>query len=166
LDKKIIGGNLTKTDAKESADPLSNNEGNSMVKVEGVFVANSPEGTNPVVFLENSDKRLLPIHIGAAEAFSIHTALEKMPYPRPLTHDLLISMLDRMGTKVGKIIIDDLNDGVFFARLIVKKNGDEMEFDTRPSDGVAIAVRTDAPIYVSRKIMDEASVDRASYKIE
>ncbi len=157
---------MSKTDAKKSSDPVVHDEGDRLVKVEGVFVANSPEGTNPVVFLENTNKRLLPIYVGAAEAFSIHTALENMPYPRPLTHDLLISMLDRMDAKVGKIIIDDLNDGVFFARLIIKKNGDEMEFDTRPSDGVAIAVRTEAPIYVSRKIMDEASVDRESYKIE
>ncbi|MFQ5887290.1 MAG: bifunctional nuclease family protein [Candidatus Hydrothermarchaeales archaeon] len=160
------GGELTKSDKKESADPENRKDGNELVKVEGVFVANSPEGTSPVVFLENDDKKLLPIYVGAAEAFSIHTAIEKMPYPRPLTHDLLVSVLERLDTKVGKIIIDELNDGIFFARLIVKKNGEEMEFDTRPSDGVALAVRTDAPIYVSRKIMKDASVDRDTYKVE
>lgn len=157
---------MKKSDKKEAANQESRKDGRELVKVDGVFVANSSEGSNPVVFLENKDKRLLPIYVGAAEAFSIHTALEKMPYPRPLTHDLLISVLERLNTRVGKIIIDDLDDGIFFARLIVKKNGEELEFDTRPSDGVALAVRTDAPIYVSRKVMDSASVDRDTYQIE
>ncbi|MEE8358566.1 MAG: bifunctional nuclease family protein [Candidatus Hydrothermarchaeales archaeon] len=157
---------MKKSDKKKPTDSENNDGGKELVKIEGVFVANSPEGNNPVVFLENEDKRLLPIHVGAAEAFSIHTALEQMPYPRPLTHDLLVSVLDRLDSKVGKVIIDDLNDGIFFARLIVKKNGEEFEFDTRPSDAVALAVRTDAPIFVSRKIMDDASVDRSDYKLE
>lgn len=166
MDNKNEGNELKKSDKIDSANSEVQEDENSYVKIDSVFVANSPEGTNPVVFLENKDKKLLPIYVGAAEAFSIHSALEKMPYPRPLTHDLLVSVLDRMDTKIRKIVIDDLNDGIFFARLIIKKNGDEMEFDTRPSDGVALAIRTDAPIYVSRKIMDEASVDRDAYQVE
>jgi bifunctional DNase/RNase len=87
-----------------------------------------------------------------------------MSYPRPLTHDLLISMMEGLNSKIEKILIDDLDDGVFFARIIVSRNGDEIEFDARPSDSLALAVRTDSPIFVSKNVMDEASVDRDSYK--
>lgn len=136
------------------------------VKISGVFMANAPEGVTPIVFLENEEKRILPIYIGAAEAFSIQTALEKLPYPRPLTHDLLITIMEELKSKIEKVIIDDLNDGIFFARIIVKKNGDEYEFDARPSDSIALAIRCEAPVYVSKKVMENASVDKKSYKLK
>lgn len=131
------------------------------VKVTGVYSATS----SPIVFLENEEKRVLPIYIGAAEAFSIQTALQKLPYPRPLTHDLLLSILEGLESKIKKVLIDDLDEGVFFARIVVKKDGSEYEFDARPSDSVALAVRANAPIYVSEKVMKIASVEKGSYKI-
>lgn len=136
------------------------------VDVVGVYMANALEDgeSTPIVLLENKEEEVLPIYIGASEAFSIQTALEKMSYPRPLTHDLLISMMEGLNSKIEKILIDDLDDGVFFARIIVSRNGDEIEFDARPSDSLALAVRTKSPIYVSKNVMDEASVDRESYK--
>lgn len=136
------------------------------VKIGGVYMANAPEGVTPIVFLENEEKRILPIYIGAAEAFSIQTALEKLPYPRPLTHDLLINMLEELKSKIERVIIDDLNDGIFFARIIIRKNGDEYEFDARPSDSLALAIRCEAPVYVSIKVMETASVDKKSYKLK
>jgi hypothetical protein len=135
------------------------------MKVAGVFMASSPGETTPVVFLENEDERILPIYIGAAEAFSIQTALEKISYPRPLTHDLLVSMLEGLDTQIEQVVIDDLNEGVFFARIVVRKNGDVFEFDARPSDSLAIALRTQAPVYVSAKVMEDASVAKEEYKI-
>ncbi|MBU2559811.1 bifunctional nuclease family protein [archaeon] len=117
----------------------------------------------PIVLLENKEEKVLPIYIGASEAFSIQTALEGMPYPRPLTHDLFISLVEGLNSKIEKVIIDDLDDGVFFARLIVSRNGDEIEFDARPSDSLALAVRTKAPIFVSKDVMKEASVKRDEY---
>jgi hypothetical protein len=135
------------------------------VRVAGVYMASAPEGTTPIVFLENDEEKVLPIYIGVAEAFSIQTALEKLPYPRPLTHDLLLSILEGLKSEIKKVLIDDLNDGVFFARIIVKKNGDEFEFDARPSDSLALAVRTNAPVFVSKKVMDTASVDKGTYKL-
>lgn len=114
---------------------------------------------SPVVFLDCGEK-VLPIYIGTAEAFSIQLALEKMQYPRPLTHDLLINILNGLNVKVEKIIIDDLHEGVFYARLILKKDNDEYEFDARPSDSIALALRTNAPIYVSRKVIEEAGVKK------
>ncbi len=135
------------------------------VRISGVYMANSGEGVTPIVFLDNEKERILPIYIGAAEAFSIQTALEKLPYPRPLTHDLLVSILEGFQSKIEKVLIDDLNDGVFFARIIVRKNGDEYEFDARPSDSLALAIRTEAPVYVSNRVMESASVDKGTYKL-
>ncbi|RMF89962.1 MAG: bifunctional nuclease family protein [Methanobacteriota archaeon] len=136
------------------------------VKITGVFVANTPDAPSPVVFLESDEKRVLPIYIGASEAFSIQTALDNTPYPRPLTHDLFLNILENTGLQVEKIIIDDLSEGVFFSRLIIRRNGDRVEFDARPSDCIALAVRTNAPVYVSRDVMDTASVDKGEYEIE
>ncbi len=143
-------------------------EGYHKVDVVGVYMANAIEGEDPtpIVLLENKEEKVLPIYIGASEAFSIQTALEKMSYPRPLTHDLLISMMEGLNSKIEKILIDDLDDGVFFARIIVSRNGDEIEFDARPSDSLALAVRTKSPIFVSENVMNEASVNRDSYKAD
>ena len=135
------------------------------VEVAGVYMAETAEGVTPIVFLENKEKKVLPIYIGAAEAFSIQTALDNVPYPRPLTHDLLVSILEGFESKIEKIVIDDLNEGIFFARIIIRKNGGVYEFDARPSDSIALAVRTKAQVYVARKVMDSASVDKKTYKI-
>jgi|Deesub1362B_J571_1020462.scaffolds.fasta_scaffold28849_1 hypothetical protein len=140
-------------------------DGFQRVRVVGVFMSPVPEGVTPVVFLENDQEEVLPIYIGAAEAFSIQTALEKVPYPRPLTHDLLVNILEGLNSKIERVLIDDLSEGVFFARLIVRSNGNEFEFDARPSDSIAIAVRTGAPVYVSDKVMETASVSKEEYKI-
>ncbi len=140
-------------------------EGFQRVRVVGVFMSPVPEGVTPVVFLENDRDEVLPIYIGAAEAFSIQTALEKVPYPRPLTHDLLVNILEGLNSKIERVLIDDLSDGVFFARLIVRVNGNEFEFDARPSDSIALAVRTGAPVYVSDKVMESASVSKDEYRI-
>lgn len=136
------------------------------VKVSGIFMSTTQEGVTPIVFLENDDKKVLPIYIGAAEAFSIQTALEKMPYPRPLTHDLMITIMEELHSRIEKVLIDDLNDGVFFARIVVRKNGDEYEFDARPSDSIALAIRCKAQVYVSKRVMENASVDKDSYKMK
>jgi hypothetical protein len=140
-------------------------EGFQRVRVVGVFMSPVPEGVTPVVFLENDREEVLPIYIGAAEAFSIQTALEKVPYPRPLTHDLLVNILEGLNSKIERVLIDDLSDGVFFARLIVRVDGNEFEFDARPSDSIALAVRTGAPVYVSDKVMETASVSKDEYRI-
>ncbi len=137
-----------------------------LVKVAGVYVANTPETPSPVVFLESEEKKVLPIYIGASEAFSIQTALDNAPYPRPLTHDLFLSVLENAGLLIEKSVIDDLSEGVFFSRLIIRKNGDKVEFDARPSDCIALAVRANVPVYVSRRVLEMASVDKADYEFE
>lgn len=140
-------------------------DGYHKVEVVGVYMTSATEGAEPtpIVLLENKDEKVLPIYIGASEAFSIQTALEEVPYPRPLTHDLLISMMEGLNSKIKKVLIDDLDDGVFFARIVLSRNGDEIEFDARPSDSLALAVRTKSPIYVSKNVMKEAAVARDEY---
>ena len=133
------------------------------VRIGGVFMASSPEGASHIVFLENDENKVIPIYIGAAEAFSIQTALEKIPYPRPLTHDLLLSIVEGLKMEVLKVVIDDLNGGIFFARILIRSNGEEHEFDARPSDSLAIAARCEVPVYVANEVIETASVDKDTY---
>jgi bifunctional DNase/RNase len=127
--------------------------------------------------LEEADgMRLLPIWIGPAEGMSIAAALGKQSFPRPLTHDLFISVLKEMEVKVEKIIITDLKNDTFYANIILRRNGKSYVIDSRPSDSIAIALRTEAPIFIEedvlakcpeiRKPITEEEVDRFRKDIE
>jgi bifunctional DNase/RNase len=110
-----------------------------------------------VVLLKGKeDDRTLPIFIGFAEAQSIALFISKVKIPRPLTHDLLKSVLENLDCDLNRIEVCDLRDGTFIARLILECNGEEIEVDSRPSDAIALALRTSSPIYVAEKVMDEA----------
>jgi len=122
----------------------------------GVFAAPSVFGLSPVVVLRAEDGRILPIYIGIAEAMAIHSALKNHVPPRPMTHDLLVEIINRLNAKVEKIVIDDLIDNTFYARIVLKRNDYEIEIDARPSDSIAIAVRLACPIYIEEKVLDEA----------
>ncbi len=114
---------------------------------------------DPVVILKDLDgKRYLPILIGPFEATAIALALEGTQVPRPLSHDLMRTMLESMHATLEQIVIYDIKDSTFFAKLIVRQNGDTQEIDARPSDGIALALRMQAPIYVSDKIVLEETV--------
>ena len=93
-----------------------------------------------------------------AEAMAIHSALKKQIPPRPMTHDLLVEVINRLNAKVEKIVIDDLIDNTFYARLVLRQNDHRIEIDARPSDCIAIAVRLACPIYVEKKVLDEAGL--------
>ena len=114
---------------------------------------------DPVVILKDLDgKRYLPILIGPFEATAIALALEGTQVPRPLSHDLMRTMLESMHATLEQIVIYDIKDSTFFAKLVVRQNGDTQEIDARPSDGIALALRMQAPIYVSDKIVLEETV--------
>ncbi len=117
---------------------------------------------DPVVILKDLDgSHCLPILIGPFEATAIALALEGAPVPRPLSHDLMRSMLDSLGGKLEQVIIHDIRESTFFAKLIVRIADRMEEIDARPSDGIALALRTQTPIYVSDKIvLEEASGDK------
>ena len=114
---------------------------------------------DPVVILKDVEgKRFLPILIGPFEATSIALALEGAPVPRPLSHDLMRSMLETLNARLEQIVIHDIRESTFFAKLVIRTNGELQEIDARPSDGIALALRMQAPIFVSDKIVLEESV--------
>ena len=104
------------------------------------------------------DPRTLPIFIGGAEAQSIAIRMDNVEIPRPLTHDLFKSVLDCVECRLKRVVINDLVDGTFFAVLVMEHDGVEAEVDARPSDAVALAIRTAAPIYVVKKVMEQAGI--------
>jgi bifunctional DNase/RNase len=110
-----------------------------------------------IILLDNSeDDRSLPIFIGAAEAQAIAFQLNKVELPRPLTHDLFVNTLDALDYDVARVEIYDLHEGTFFANIILKNDDGEIMIDARPSDAIAIAIRSDSPIFVDEQIMDTA----------
>jgi len=127
-----------------------------IAEVYGVFAAPSVFGLSPVVVLRTEDGRILPIYIGISEAMAIHSALKNKIPPRPMTHDLLVDIISKLNAKVERIIIDDLIDNTFYARIVLKQNEHEIEIDARPSDSIAIAVRLGCPIYVDERVLNEA----------
>ena len=107
---------------------------------------------------EIDGNRRLPIIIGAFEAQAIALELEKIQPPRPMTHDLLRDLFDGIGAEVLDVVIDELREGTFFAKIRFIHDGEESQLDSRPSDAVALAVRVDAPIYVAPAVLEEAGI--------
>lgn len=111
-----------------------------------------------VILKEKLAKRYLPIWIGPAEADAIAVKLQGVTVPRPLTHDLLSSVIDSLGAAIESIIVSDLKSDTFYAKIILSVNGEQMEIDSRPSDALALAVRTDAPIFAEEAVLDKAGI--------
>ncbi len=130
------------------------------VKVKGVYFVSTITGPQAVVFISADTDKMVPIYIGLAEAISIDIALRNETTPRPMTHDLMKAVMDNFNIKVDRIIIDDLDEQVFYARLMLKDTGKEIEVDARPSDCIALAVRTNASIFIDPEILDKVAVSR------
>ena len=111
-----------------------------------------------VILKEKIAERYLPIWIGPAEADAIAVCLQGVTVPRPLTHDLLRSVIDTLGATVNSIIVCDLKNDTFFAKVILNVDGGQLEIDSRPSDALALAVRTEVPIYAEETVLDKAGV--------
>ena len=119
----------------------------------------SPMNYQRVVILKEKDSdRYLPIWIGPAEADAIAVKLQDLSVPRPLTHDLLRTVIDILGASVQHILVNDLQNDTFFAKISLKSNGTSQEIDCRPSDAVALAVRAQVPIYVEESVLDKAGI--------
>lgn len=113
----------------------------------------------PVVILKDSGANYyLPIWIGQFEATSILMELQGIKAARPLTHDLMRSLLERLDSTMDKVVINDLKDGTFYAKIFLTYRATPIEIDSRPSDAIALAVRTKAPIFVADSVIDEASI--------
>ena len=114
-------------------------------------------GAYAILLKEVDGKKRLPIIIGAFEAQAIALEIEGIKPPRPLTHDLLKQLTDSLGATVLEIIIDELRDNTFYAKIVLEVSGFSQEIDARPSDAIALAVRAQAPIYVSETVMQAAA---------
>ena len=136
------------------------------MKVKGLAVdANSKI---PVVILTDpEEKRYLPIWIGIYEADAILIALEKINVPRPMTHDLMKTILETVNIRIDRILIHNIQNNTFYARVTLLRDEDKWEIDARPSDAIAIGLRAECPIFVSEKVIIEASItDKTKYEKE
>ena len=117
-------------------------------------------GNMPIVLLKTAEgNRFLPIWIGAPEATAILMKLQGAAAPRPLTHDLFTNVISQLEAKVERISVTDLKENTFYAVItLAREGGGEIEIDSRPSDAIALAVRTDAPIFAADAVIDEASI--------
>src|SRR5215467_801307 len=125
------------------------------MKVTGLTI--DPFTNMPIIILKDlEEKSALPIWIGLIEASSIATELEKIQLARPMTHDLIRNILNEINVKVDKIEVTDLADNTFYANIYFTFEGRKIVMDSRPSDAIAIALRTNAPIYVEKKVMEKS----------
>ncbi len=111
-----------------------------------------------IVLKDIHNDRFLPIWIGQCEADAITVELQEQPVKRPNTHDLLKSIVRELGGKVAHILISDLRNDIFYARIVIDIAGKQLEIDSRSSDAIAVAVRVKAPIFVAESVMDKAAI--------
>ena len=128
------------------------------VDIIGLSTSPSSGGAYALVLGEVEGNRRLPIIIGAFEAQAIALELEKIQPPRPMTHDLLRDTFEAVDVEVTEVVIDELREGTFFAKIRYRHGGEEQQLDSRPSDAVALAVRVDAPIFVAPMVLNEAGI--------
>jgi uncharacterized protein len=122
-----------------------------------------------VVLKDETGKKILPIWIGAAEGNSIALAMSNMKAGRPLTHDLIISIFDRLEIEIARVVVSDLIDNTFYASLYLLHNNKEFHIDSRPSDAIAIAIRVGAPIFVQDEVLakqDQSTLDNWMKNLE
>ncbi|MBI2346157.1 MAG: bifunctional nuclease family protein [Deltaproteobacteria bacterium] len=125
------------------------------MKVTGLTI--DPFTSMPIIILKDlEEKSALPIWIGLIEASAIATELERIQLARPMTHDLLKNILDALTVRVGRVAVTDLADNTFYARIYLLHNGRELEMDARPSDAIALALRTKAPIFVEKRVIEKS----------
>jgi len=130
------------------------------VKVQSLGLDRSSD--TPVVILQELDgERVLPIWIGPSEASAIAMHLAKMEFSRPLTHDLVVSVLNGLGGVLQKVVITRVEKQTYYAELIVKRNGEVLSLDARPSDSIAVALRVDARIFAQDELLQHSSIQIA-----
>jgi uncharacterized protein len=130
-----------------------------MIEMELTGVRVELPTNQPIVLLrERGGERYLPIWIGAAEAAAIALSLQGVVTPRPMTHDLLKTILDDLTVEVQRIVVTELRDSTFYATITFQRDGDGFEVSSRPSDAIALAVRMSVPIFAEEVVLDEASI--------
>lgn len=126
------------------------------VQIEGIYQGDSPSGITRYVLVTDGERRL-PILIGGFEAHAISASLENVHPDRPMTHDLLKNVIERLDATVDRIVIDDLWNEIYYAKIYLKTGKEEYEIDCRPSDAIAMAVRFNAAIFVADGILESGN---------
>jgi bifunctional DNase/RNase len=127
------------------------------MKIRGLMM--DPVTNMPIVILKDvNGSTVLPIWVGVYEANAIALEIEKVATPRPMTHDLIKSLLHGLDTNVRKVVVNELKDDTFYAVIWLDKDGDTISVDSRPSDALAIALRLDCPIYVDESVLKSSKV--------
>ncbi len=131
-----------------------------MVEVRLRAVRVDLQSNTPVLLLQEPEGvgRTLPIFIGAPEATAIAFALQGMDTPRPMTHDLIRDLLDALGATVARVIVTELRGSTYYAEIVLDQGGRELSVSSRPSDAVAVAVRTGSPLFVADELMDAEGI--------
>jgi len=128
-----------------------------LMEVKGLMI--DPSSNNPIVILKDPESQtFLPIWIGLFEASAIQLGLESSESPRPRTHDLLAATMAALDSHVVKVVVADLRDQTFYATIYVERAGETLEIDARPSDAIALALRTAAPVLVAPSVLEKARV--------
>lgn len=120
-----------------------------------VIVDSDDEKMSMIVLKEANGERAFPILIGIQEAYAIQRRIKGIVVPRPLTHDLIANLIDRLDCEIERIIISELRDSTFFAKLIMRRNGELIEIDSRPSDAIAVGAGTPVPIFVDESVLQQ-----------
>ena len=136
------------------------------VEIKGIYMVSTTTGHAPVVLLTDDGHRFLPIYIGISEAISINAALRGEIPSRPMTHDLIMSILENFEASIVTVVIDDVDEGIYFARLSIKVNGTEKQLDARPSDCIALAIRSDTQVLIRRSILDDSAISKDELDIK
>ena len=140
-----------------SFDRLGNEEKVMLIKMTVRGIALDPITNMPIVILKDpEERRALPIWVGIFEANAIALELEKVSTPRPMTHDLLKNILEGLGITVQQVIVNDLKENTFYATIELNYNGSVVSIDSRPSDAIALALRVNAPIFVTENVVTQA----------
>jgi len=130
-----------------------------MIEVTVSKVAIDVNSKMPVIVLKEKDgDKTLPIWIGLFEAQAIALALENVTPPRPLTHDLAKSLIEKLNGRVDRIVISDLRHNTFYARILMRRNGESLQVDSRPSDAIALALRLKVPIFIDETVLDKIAI--------
>lgn len=135
-----------------------------LMEMRVAVVTHDPNTNRPVLILKNEEAgKILPIWIGPYEAYAIMMAIEGVEPTRPQTHDLIKGLLDELEASVVRVVVNDLADNTFYARIYVEAPGGAVEVDSRPSDAIAVALRTEAPIFVAREIIENNGADAEAH---
>ncbi|MCD4809626.1 MAG: DUF151 domain-containing protein [Methanosarcinales archaeon] len=129
-----------------------------LANVKGVYIINTVHGPTPMVIISNEEEEIMPIYVGMSEGVSIHSALNNEVTQRPMTHDLMTTIIERLGATITGVQIDEIEDSIYYARLTLSYDGSSIDIDARPSDCISLAVRRDVPIKVRKSVFESSII--------